>query len=147
MSAHSGLPTEAEAKRRSIAVVDDPYTTGVPFSVSCASVNPASTSALCVTRVPARLIGDEPPASRFREAPRRFPEALPPIVYDPDCLVRRVQDDGRISFMNRNLFVSNAFAGQPIGLRPTARDGVFDIMFCSFTVRRLDLSDPSQIES
>ena len=53
---------------------------------------------------------------------------------------------GRNSFMNRDAFINNAFAGEPIGPRPTARDGVFDILFCSFTVGRLDLSDPSQIE-
>lgn len=92
---------------------------------------------------PHQAIGDEPPASRFRKADRPFPEQLPPIVYGPDCLVRRVQNDGRISFMKREIFVSNAFAGQPIGLRPSQCDGVFDILFCGFRVGRLDLAgDP-----
>lgn len=93
---------------------------------------------------PHQAIGDEPPASRFRKADRPFPEQLPAIVYSPDCLVRRVQSDGRIGFMKRNIFVSNAFAGQPIGLRPSQRDGVFDILFCGFRVGRLDLADDPQ---
>ena len=89
---------------------------------------------------PHQAIGDEPPASRFCKAERRFPERLPPIRYGPDCLVRRVQSDGRISFMDRNVFVTSAFAGQPIGLRPSQRDGVFDILFCTFRIGRLDLT-------
>jgi len=95
---------------------------------------------------PHQAIGDEPPASRFRQAPRRLPEALPPILYAQDCLVRRVQRDGRISFMNRNLFISGAFAGKPIGLKPTARDGVFEILFCTFPVGVIDLNTSQEMQ-
>jgi hypothetical protein len=45
-----------------MAVVELPYITGQPRSVSCASTMPLSTSALCVTSVPASVTGDEPPA-------------------------------------------------------------------------------------
>ena len=93
---------------------------------------------------PHQAIADQPPASRFREAPRRFPVTLPPITYGADCLVRRVQQDGRISLENRNLFVSRAFAGKPVGLRPTDRDGVFELLFCDFRVGTLDLGQTWQ---
>ena len=93
---------------------------------------------------PHQAIGDEPPETRFEKSPRDLPKALPAIVYAPDCLVRRVQKDGRIGFMNRAVFVSNAFAGQPIGLRPSPKDGVFDILFCQFRVGRLDLTAEGQ---
>jgi transposase InsO family protein len=96
---------------------------------------------------PHQAIGDVPPASRFCKAPRDFPQTLPPITYAPDCLIRRVQKDGRISFMNRALFISNAFAGHPIGLRPTERDGVFDVLFCAFTVAKLDLTCQHDLEA
>ena len=45
-----------------MAVVELPYTTAAPGRVSWLSVMPASTSALCVTSVPASVTGDEPPA-------------------------------------------------------------------------------------
>jgi transposase InsO family protein len=95
---------------------------------------------------PHQAIGDEPPATRYRPSPRRFPAELPPVVYDADCLVRRVQTDGRISFAGRNVFVSRAFAGEPVGLRPGERDGVFDVLYCNFTVGRLDLTRPTELE-
>lgn len=93
---------------------------------------------------PHQAIGDEPPATRFQESPRRFPNELPDIIYPQDCLVRRVQKDGRISFMNRPVFVSNAFAEQPVAIRPSQRDGVFDILFCRFRVGRLDLTNQAR---
>jgi transposase InsO family protein len=95
---------------------------------------------------PHQGIGDEPPASRFRASPRAFPAELPAIEYDRHCLVRRVQKDGRISLANRNVFVSNAFAGDPVGLIPIERDGVFDVMYCSFVVGRIDLTGAQEME-
>jgi len=89
---------------------------------------------------PHQAIGNEPPASRYRPSPRAFPAELPAIEYGADCLVRRVQKDGRISLGDRNLFVSSAFAGDPVGLRPSGRDGVFDVLYCRFVVGHLDLT-------
>ena len=89
---------------------------------------------------PHQGIGDVVPACRYCEAERRLPERLPAIVYDQDCLVRRVSEGGCISLGNRRLFVSFAFVGHPVGLRPTARDGVFEVMFCSFSVGTLDVT-------
>lgn len=95
---------------------------------------------------PHQAIGNEPPASRYRPSPRPLPAELPPMAYDADCLVRWVQKDGRISLDNRNVFVSNAFAGDPVGLKPTARDGVFEVLYCRFLVGRLDLTGKRELE-
>jgi transposase InsO family protein len=91
-------------------------------------------------------IGDLVPADRYRPSSRAMPRSLPEIVYDQSCFVRKVTRDGRISFMNRQLFVSNAFAGKPIGLKPTDCDGVFTVMFCSYRVAALDLTGKVDIE-
>jgi transposase InsO family protein len=89
---------------------------------------------------PHQAIGDVPPAQRYREAARRFPERLEPIVYDSDCVVRRVGEGGYISLKNRRLFVSFAFEGHPVGLRPADRDGVLEVWFCRYRVGTLDLT-------
>lgn len=96
---------------------------------------------------PHEAIGDRPPASRFRRSPRDYPEQLPPIAYPDDCLVRRVDSQGRISLASRSHFLSGAFAGQPVGLRPTGRDGVYDVLFCTFTVATLDLNQPDHSDA
>jgi hypothetical protein len=64
------------------------------------------------------------PLSRYRPSPRSFPETLPPVAYADGVEVRRADVKGCISYRNREWKVGRAFAGQPVGLRPTATDGV-----------------------
>jgi transposase InsO family protein len=88
---------------------------------------------------PHQGIGDGVPSERFTRSARAMPERLAEITYEGAVIVRKVDRDGRISLANRQVFVSNAFAGKPIGLEPTARDGVFTLRFCAFEVGTLDL--------
>jgi transposase InsO family protein len=92
---------------------------------------------------PHQALGDEPPASRFREAQRGFPERLAPIAYDQDMLVRRVGRGGCISLHNRRVFVSFAFEGHPVGLREGSRDGQYEVWFCRWRVGGIDLASDS----
>jgi hypothetical protein len=48
---------------------------------------------------------------------------------------------GQISWQGRRWAISDALAGQPVGLRPTLRDGVVEVRFCHHLVRTLDLRD------
>ena len=92
---------------------------------------------------PHQAIGDQPPASRYRVAePRAFPERLPALHYPAGLALRRVQEDGRIVYAHRGVFLSQAFARQTVALRPTEQDGIFDILFARFVVARLDLTQP-----
>jgi transposase InsO family protein len=84
------------------------------------------------------------PASRYQPSARAFPHTLPPIEYAPDDVVRRVYDDGHISFHGRLLLVSKAFRGHPVGLRPTAVDGCFDVFFCHQRIVSFDLRTESR---
>ena len=87
-------------------------------------------------------IDNVPPACRFQPSARRFPRELAEPEYGSDCIIRRVQEDGRISFQGRPRFISGAFAGHPIGLRPTNQDGLFHVLFCRFHVADLDIAVP-----
>ena len=96
---------------------------------------------------PHQGIGDLPPASRFEASTRRLPDRLPRIEYPSDCIVRRVQEDGRISIAGRARFLSGAFARHPVGLRPTPQDGRFDVLFCGFRIGTLDLTVPANADT
>lgn len=91
-------------------------------------------------RRPHQALGHVPPAYRFRASDRPFPERLPPIEYPTGLAVRRVQVDGRISFAGRAWFVSQAFDGQYVALQPAGRDGLFNVLFCSYHVGEIDLA-------
>lgn len=88
---------------------------------------------------PHEALGLQPPAMRYRRSPRVFCEALPPIEYGPGDIVRKVDGEGAISFRNRPIRIGKAFRRQPVALRPSGDDGVFDIHYCVHRIGRLDL--------
>jgi transposase InsO family protein len=88
---------------------------------------------------PHQALGLAVPGSRYQPSLRAFPETLPAIEYPGGVAVRRVDVNGHFCFQGRRLAAGRAFAGYPIGLRPTARDGVFEIVFLHHVIRHIDL--------
>lgn len=87
---------------------------------------------------PHEAIDLDTPLRRYRCSPRSFPEQLPPVEY-PDRIVRKVQPNGRISFAARKWPIGKAFTGQPVALRPTLQDGLYDVFFCQQPIAVCDL--------
>jgi transposase InsO family protein len=81
------------------------------------------------------------PASRYQASPRPYPEVLPPIEYAPDDQVRQAGHHGYISFQGRRLHISDGVARQPVGLRPTSQDGIWEVYFCHQKLDLIDLRD------
>jgi transposase InsO family protein len=88
---------------------------------------------------PHQALDMDVPASRYRPSGRAFPETLPPIDYAPDHLVRRVQQQGWISFKGTAFKLPKAFAGYPVGLVPRTTDGTWSVIFASRCIARIDL--------
>jgi transposase InsO family protein len=95
---------------------------------------------------PHEALGLAVPASRYRGSPRDYPETLAPIEYDPIDHVRRVQNGGWISFKGHEIRLPKALVGQPVALRPTNTDGVWDAVFIAHRVAQIDLRDPVQAQ-
>lgn len=87
---------------------------------------------------PHEALGLVPPIARYGMSPRAFRETIEPFAYGGDDCVRRV-DSARISFRGRRLLVPKAFQGKHVALRPTARDGVYDLYFRAQKIAELDL--------
>lgn len=87
---------------------------------------------------PHEALGLAVPASRYEVSGRPFPEALPPIEYGPEDQVRRVQQNGWISVRGVSYLVGKAFEGEPVALRRTAVEGVWDVYYCSARIAQLD---------
>lgn len=88
---------------------------------------------------PHEALGMAVPASRYQASPRSFPEALPPIDYAPGVDVRKVQQGGQLHYRGREYRIPKALYGYPIGLRPTAYDGVMELLFCNHVILHVDL--------
>lgn len=88
---------------------------------------------------PHDALGLATPIERYvGHTPRPFPEALPSIDYGPDALVRRIHGRGQVLFRRVDYFVTGALVGQPVVLRPTTTDGIFECYYCHHWLGRLD---------
>lgn len=79
------------------------------------------------------------PANRYISSMRPFPISLPPIEYEATDYIRRTDDRGELSFRGQRFRIGRAFPNQEIGIRPTIRDGIFDVYFCKQKVSRISL--------
>jgi transposase InsO family protein len=89
---------------------------------------------------PHEMLDYATPVSRYRASERPFPATLPQPVYADDVLVRRVSAKGTIRFRNRHIPISEGLAGHEVGVRPTAVDGTFDVLFHQVVVRVIALN-------
>ena len=79
------------------------------------------------------------PADRYQPSSRSFRSIVEPFDYAAEDAIRKVDDNGRISFKGRHLRVSKALLWKTVAVRPTQADGVFDIVFRHVTIRSVDL--------
>jgi transposase InsO family protein len=90
---------------------------------------------------PHEALNMQPPSSRYQLSPHPFPEVLPPILYDTGDIIRKVDASGKISFHNRSFRVGKAFRYNPVALRPTHSDGVYDVFYCYQKVAQISLRE------
>lgn len=78
---------------------------------------------------PHEALGLAVPGSRYEVSRRCYPERLPEMEFSPIDEVRKVQRRGELWFRGESWFLSNAFTGERVGLRPTTVDGVWQVWF------------------
>jgi acyl-CoA synthetase (AMP-forming)/AMP-acid ligase II len=68
---------------------------------------------------------------------------LPAIEYPASDRVLRVRSTGIVTFGGQTWQIGRAFAGLPVGLRPSAQaDGKWEVFFCHHPLGQLDLATP-----
>lgn len=90
---------------------------------------------------PHHALGGDRPISRYSASNRRFNATLPPIEYDRDDAVRKVDRHGYISYKTRRIYVGEGLNSQSVAIRPTATDGMLDVYFCHHNVRQISLHE------
>jgi transposase InsO family protein len=83
------------------------------------------------------------PADHDVPSRRPFPATLPEIVYPAGDTIRRVGTSGTLQLAGQRVFVSEGLAGQRVGLRPTATDGVLTVHLGERQVATITLRDRS----
>ena len=86
---------------------------------------------------PHEALGQETPASRYQPSPRPYPERVPEPWYDAEHAVRRVRSTGEIKWGGEFVFLSQALAGEPVGIAET-QDGDWIVRFCDIDLAVID---------
>jgi hypothetical protein len=73
-------------------------------------------------------------------SPRSRPQAIDPPDYEPQAEVRRVDNNGAVTFKGRTFKASKAFAGKRLALRATEHDGRFDLCYRRHVLAQIDLT-------
>lgn len=81
------------------------------------------------------------PAQRYQPSPRAFPAVLPPIEYLPEDRVRKVQNNGEVSFQGRSVRLTQALHGAPVAFRPTTKEALWEIYFCHQRIAMVNLRE------
>jgi transposase InsO family protein len=79
------------------------------------------------------------PASRYRNSARKMPTTIAPPEYEPQALVRKVDERGWILLKGRRIRCSKAFRGRAVALRATSAEGVFDLCYRRHVLAQVDL--------
>jgi hypothetical protein len=89
---------------------------------------------------PHEALNLDTPAQHYQLSQRMYPEILPPVEYNIGEIVRKVQNTGDVTYHDREYRVGKGLIGQHVVLRPTDTDGVFDVFFCTYRARQIDVS-------
>lgn len=81
------------------------------------------------------------PGQRYQPSILSYPEMLPAVEYSPTDKVRRVQGNRCLKFERHEYRIGRAFVDQPVALRPTRQEGLWDVYFCQQRIGQLDQRD------
>ncbi|MFP3408217.1 IS481 family transposase, partial [Pseudomonas sp. SIMBA_065] len=85
---------------------------------------------------PHEALGMKRPGELYVPSTRPYPGRLPDLEYPAEMLVRSVRQNGSIMWKGKLVFVSEALAGERIGLKET-EDDVWDLYLCDYPLGRL----------
>jgi transposase InsO family protein len=86
---------------------------------------------------PHEALGLAVPATRYVVSQRTYLERPAEFTYDASLRVRRIDREGRLVYGNREYYLSRAFSGRNVGIRPTEEDGVLAVYYRTFRIATL----------
>jgi transposase InsO family protein len=86
---------------------------------------------------PHESLGDQTPASCYRESARTMPARVPELEYGDDVIVRRISQQGSLKMNGERTFVSEIFAREWLGLR-ALDERYFEVLYGPVTIGFLD---------
>jgi putative transposase len=82
---------------------------------------------------PHEALGQRTPASCYHRAARFYPRVVPQLRYPASYEIRRVRTNGAIKWLDRDLYVSQALAGEVVGVQ-LLKDGGLRVYFATIAL-------------
>lgn len=89
---------------------------------------------------PHESLGQDRPVSRYRRAPREFPEREPVIEYEPHFETRIISGKGYLNWLGERVYFSEAFAGEPVGFERIDYS-MWRVHYASFVIGHFSSAD------
>ncbi len=86
---------------------------------------------------PHEALGQQMPAEHYQRSPRPMPDRVPEPWYDAEHAVRRVRPTGEIKWGGERVFISEALAGEPVGIAE-GENGDWLVRFASVDLGIID---------
>lgn len=88
---------------------------------------------------PHHALGLDTPAQRYSPSVRPYPESISEWEYPEGCQLRLVRENGFFNYGGQGYFLSEAFAGKQIAVRPSHIPGCISLFFRKFRIARIDV--------
>lgn len=79
------------------------------------------------------------PATRYCPSDRAYSDLVKPWEYEAGCQICKVKDNGYVNYCGQGFFLSEAFRGKEIAIRPSKIDGCISLFFRQFRIARFHL--------
>lgn len=79
------------------------------------------------------------PSQRYIPSSRSYTGKLPDIEYLPEDIVRKVQINGNISYLDVEYFVGEHLRGEYVAIRPTSKESIISIYFVNTNIANISL--------
>lgn len=88
---------------------------------------------------PHHALNLDTPSQHYRPSERRYPEGISAWEYPEDYELRQVKETGFFNYGGQGYFLSEAFGGKEIAVRPSHIPGCISLFFRQFRIGRIDV--------
>lgn len=81
------------------------------------------------------------PAKHYVPSERVFPEKTKDWEYGTEYELRKIKSSGFLTYGGQGYFLSEAFGGKTIAIKPSSKEGFLNLIYRQFRIARIDLKE------
>lgn len=90
---------------------------------------------------PHHALNLDTPAQHYKRSDKNFKEKIETWVYEKDYETRIIKNSGYLTYGGKGYFLSEAWGGKTLGIKPSSVDGFINLFYRQFKVGRVNLKE------